>query len=690
MRLPQHEAPPVSAMTGWRPPAWLLAAGLALLTLGLYWPAVHHGFVYDDEMYVVQNVRIHQGLTLANLGWALTHTVGANWHPVTVWSHMLDCQMFGLNPWGPHLVNLLLHAANTVLVFLLLWRLTGALGRSVLVAALFGVHPLHVESVAWVAERKDMLSGFFGLLTLLAYVRYAQIRQASRPAPPPRAAQIQYGLALLWFALGLMSKPMLVTWPAVMLLLDFWPLRRGEAGAWARLLREKIPFVVLAIAAGGATFMAQRGQGAMAAAGELPVGARLGNALISYCRYLGKIFWPVDLAVFYPHPVWWPAGAVIAAGVSLVVISVLVLREWRRRPYLPMGWLWYLGTLVPVIGLVQVGSQAMADRYTYLPSLGLFVLAVWGGLELLQCWRGPERMSAVVGVLLVAGNLVMARQQLTYWQNGETLFRHALAVTPDNSIARCNLGAALSAQNRNAAALEQYQKALQLNSNDAETYLDCGNLLLKQDQVDAAIARYEEALQRKPEYAEAGYSLGLAFEMKGLTNAALKTYQNVLQLQPSHAPAHNKLGSLLLRQGQLPAAISQFQEAVHWNPDFEEAHYNLGFALNQAGQSTAAIGQYQEAIRLRPDHYEAHYNLGNVLARLGQMAAAAGEYQAALRLQPDRAEAHNNLGFALFAQGHVVEAVREFREALRLQPDYPAAQKNLDRALAAPKPRPAP
>ena len=373
-------------------PVWLIAVLLALVTIALYWPATSHDFVnYDDNFYVTSNVHVQNGLTLESLKWAFFNPVAANWHPLTLLSHMLDCQLFGLKPWGHHLTSVLLHAVNTVLVFLFLRRLTDAIWRSLLVAAVFGLHPLHVESVAWVAERKDVLSTCFGLLALIFYTRYVQCVtsdtcQVTGPKVIPASVlsrvthhpSLFYGLALFFFALGLMSKPMLVTWPFVMLLLDYWPLERFKPGCAWRLVGEKIPFFALAAVASVVTFVVQQHGGALGEGENLPFGARSGNALISYCRYLAKMFWPTDLAIFYPHPGYWPLERVFFAGGLIVGISVLLYVKRRRYPFLLVGWLWFGGTLMPVIGLVQVGGQAMADRYTYIPSLGVLIVAIWG------------------------------------------------------------------------------------------------------------------------------------------------------------------------------------------------------------------------------------------------------------------------------------------------------------------------
>ena len=578
-------------------PAWLLALLLVLVTVVLYWPPTGCDFVnFDDPVYVTSNVRVQNGLTLENLKWAFFKPDAkfGYWHPLTLLSHMLDCQLFGLKPWGHHLTSVLLHTLNTVLVFQLLRGLTGALWRSLLVAALFSVHPLHVESVAWVAERKDVLSTCFGLLSLICYSRYAQGRSRveSRESSArdsgltldPRPLTPDYGLALFFFALGLMSKPMLVTWPLVMLLLDYWPLQRFGAAprrptldlrlGWC-LVREKIPFFVLALAVSAVTLELSKRGGAMAAVEALPFSARGVNALVSYCRYLGKLFWPVDLAVFYPHPGHWSSGQVMPAGGLLLGITAFLFVQHRRYPYLLIGWLWFLGTLVPAIGLVRVGDFAMADRFTYIPSLGLFISALWGAYELTRNWLHQRMALRVVGCVAIILCLALTRQQLGYWQNSEVLFRHALAVTENNHIAYANLGDAL----------------------------------FKQGQTDKAISQYQEAIRLMPDYVQARNNLGNALLKKGQIDQAIRQYQETIRLSPDHGEARYNLGVALFNRGQIDEAIHQLQEAARLMPDFAKAHNNLGTALGIKGQIDEAIRQYQEALRLVPDYAEARKNL---------------------------------------------------------------------------------
>jgi tetratricopeptide (TPR) repeat protein len=672
----------------------LLATLLGLATVVLYWPAMQCDFIsYDDPDYVTSNIQVQNGITFENLKLALTSSVSANWHPLTVLSHMLDCQLFGLKPWGHHLTSVLLHALNSALVFLLLRGLTGAVWRSVLVAALFAVHPLRVESVAWVSERKDVLNTFFGLLTLIAYTRYAQEQESrSKDQVGGRKNSFSYLLspsywfALLCFALGLMSKPMLVTWPFVLLLLDYWPLRRidlatrhSSLATIIRLLLEKIPFFALAAVACIATFMVQKEAGAVAT--SLPLVERLENVPVSYCRYLEKIFWPTDLAVFYPHPGHWPLAEVILASLFLVVISGLLLVNWRRYPFLLMGWLWFVGTLVPVIGLVQVGAQSLADRYTYIPSLGVLLLAVWGANELVQRCRIILLPMAVAASTVIVLCIGLTRHQLVYWRNSETLFRHALAVTKNNFLAHGILGAALGMKGQADEAILHCEEAIRIKPDYPEAHSNFGDALVSKGQFDEAIDQYQQAIQLKPGYADAHYNLGNVFLNKGQTDKAITQYQDAIRLKPSLAAAYNSLGNAFLNKGQTGKAISEYQEAIRIKPDFTDACYNLGNVFLNTGQADEAIIQYQKIIRLKPEYVEAHYNLGNAFVKKGQINEAINQYQEAIRFNPALAEAHYNLGSLLFHQGQINEAIGQFQEVIRLRPDFAEAYYYLGNAF---------
>ena len=711
MRKPATESEPApteaSASVADRPcfSAWLLALLLALMTIATYWPATHHDFVnYDDNIYVTSNVHVQNGLTVESIKWAFLNPVSANWHPVTMLSHMLDCQLFGLEPWGHHLTSLLLHALNTVLVFLLLRSMTGALWRSVLVAALFGVHPLHVESVAWVAERKDVLSAFFGLLALWTYARYVQKSEARgqksdlRPLSSvlrPLASGF-YWLSLFFFTLGLMSKAMLVTLPFVMLLLDYWPLERfaiydlrftnfrsflSHVTSHTSLFLEKIPFFALAAAASVVTFVVQKQGGTVITVENLPLGARAANALISCCRYLGKMFWPADLAVYYPHPGYWPQAEVLLAGVFLCGTSALIFFGRRRYPFLLVGWLWFIGALVPVIGLVQVGGQSMADRYTYIPSLGVLILVIWGAYELARHWRYHVIALAVAGLAAIVLCIAMTRQQLGYWQDSETLFRHALKVTENNPLAHKTLGDALFDEGQTREAVSQYQEAIRLKPDDTLVHNNLGSALFKKGQTDEAISQYQEVIRLKPDYAEAHYNLGIALLKKGQTDEAINQYREAIRLKPGYAEARYNLGITLLKTGHTDEAISQFQETIRLKPNDADAYNNLGNALLNHGQTGAAISQFQEVIRLKPGDAVAHYNLGNALFNQGQTDGAISQFREAIRLKPDDAEAHYNIGVALLNRGQTDAAISQFQEAIRFKPDYVDAHYNLGVAL---------
>ncbi len=661
---PMRAVTPVVARSHF--PEWLIAVLLVLVTIALYWPAMRCDFInYDDPDYVTANPHVQGRLNWEGMRWAFSNTEQASyWAPLMWLSHMLACQFFGLNAWGHHLINVLLHAANTALVFLVFQRMTRATWRSLILAALFGWHPLRVESVAWVTERKDVLSTLFWMLTLFAYAKFvasSRVRDSK--------SKVWYAVALAMFVFGLMSKAMLVTMPCVLLLLDYWPLERFKPGRAWQLVMEKIPFFALAAAAGVVTFVVQKQGGAVKTVGNLPLEARFGNALISYCRYLGKMFWPADLAVFYPHPGYWPLEKVLLAGVFLCGISVLLFRERRRYPVLLMGWLWFVGTLVPVIQLVQSGGQAMADRFTYVPSLGVGILTIWGAYELTGRWRCHKTALAVSGSAAIILCLALTRQQLGYWKDSETLFRHTLEVTENNYLARKVFGDALCEKGRTGEAVSQFQEAIRLKPGYAPAHISLGIALLNQGHADGAISQFQEALRLNPDDARAHNNLGNALDKNGQTGAAISQYQEAIRLKPDDFGARYNLGIALLSQGQTGAAISQFQEAIRFKPDDADARINLGIALFKQGQTGGAISQYQEAIRLKPDDADAHYNLGIALFNQGQTDGAISQYQEAIRLKPDDADARISLGIALLKKGQTHEAISQYQEAIRLKPD---------------------
>jgi protein O-mannosyl-transferase len=596
---------------------------------------------------------------------------------------MLDCQFYGLNPGGHHLTNVLLQATAAILLFLVLRRMTGFLWRSAFVAAVFAIHPLRVESVAWVAERKDVLSGVFFMLTLGAYVRYA--RQPWSPA--------RYGLVALLFALGLMSKPMLVTLPCVLLLLDYWPLNRWRADAAAqpvfqmggrriprRVILEKLPLLGLVAASCVATLFAQTE--IVRSFDQISLPLRVGNALISYVTYLEQMFWPSGLAVLYPFPA--NGGSLwekILAVVFLVSISAGVFGLRKTRPYLLVGWLWYLVMLTPVIGIVQVGSQARADRYTYLPQIGLYVLLTWAVAELSIGWRYRRVLLGGGSAVILAALIFCARAQTAYWRDSESLWTHALACTSDNTFAHNNLGLALFEKGGVDEAIAQYRVALQINPDSAQAHYNLGLALLQNGNVDEAIAHFQRSLEINPNSAEAHNNLGHALFEKGSLDEAIAQFQGALQINPDYAEAHNNLGNALFQKGNVDEAIEHYQKALQINPDYADAHYNFGLALLEKGSVDDAIAQFQKALQINPDFMEAHYNLGNALLQKGNVDEAIVHYQKALVTNPNFARAHNNLGLALFEKGSVDEAITHYQRALQIHPDFAGAHYNLGNAL---------
>lgn len=673
-----------------------ICIALALATLAVYWPITRHDFVsYDDADYITANPYVRDGLSWSGIAWAFKTTHAGNWHPLTWVSHMIDCSWHDVRPAGHHLTSLLLHVVNSLLAFLLLRRLTGMVWRSALVAALFALHPMHVESVAWAAERKDVLSALFWFLTLMAYVKYVGLANLH-----VWRARIFYGLSLLFFILGLMSKPMVVTLPFVMLLIDFWPLGRlrilrlsalnsnpalastQKSMGW--LICEKLPFFVLTTAGCMVTYFAQRAGGAIWASETLPIGVRLVNALVSYARYLLKAVWPADLAVIYPYQTHWSAAAIGAALLSLVLITGLTLLYLKRNPALFVGWCWFLGTLVPVIGLVQVGSQSMADRYTYLPFIGLFIAVVWGVGDLLNTHVAKKlraTVAVVAAVVIVIGCGVGTRLQIQYWQNGETLFRHALQVTENNYLAYNGLGSALHNLGRKQEALAAYAKSIELHGHFPEAQYNYGTMLMDAGKPNEAIAHFQIALKGNPRFADAYQNLGEALMQQGKMEAAATHLEKAIALKPDNPFARYNLGTVLLRQSQYAPAAAQFAEAVKLKPDFADAHGNLAIALMREGQSEAALPHFSEAARLDPTNPERRFNLGLFLLEHNRPAEAEQQLEEALRLKSET-KTHYRLAVALLRQHKTESAVIHYRAALRLAPDFPDALNSLAWILA--------
>jgi tetratricopeptide (TPR) repeat protein len=551
--------------------ALALGAGLAALTIAAYARVAGNGFInLDDNDYVTQSPHVQAGITWKGVVWAFTTGHSANWHPLTWLSHMLDCQLYGMNPTGHHLTSLLLHVASTLLLFRLFLRTTGMPFPSAFVAAAFGLHPLHVESVAWVAERKDVLSAFFWIATTLAYVSWVEKRRVGR-----------YLAVIALYALGLLSKPMLVTLPFTLLLLDVWPLHRietpwREAQVSLRLLREKVPLFLLAVASSVVTFLVQRAAGAMSLGDQISFPLRVQNALVAYAAYLWKSLAPTALAVYYPHPIEaYPGWRVASAALVLGTMTVFAWREGRRRPWIAVGWLWFLGTLVPVIGLVQVGSQAMADRYTYVPMIGLSLSVAFSAAEIGRRSNTARITMAALLLLAAVAWTGLTWRQVGYWKDDRTLFGHVAVVMPENHLAHGILG----------------------------------NVHLREHRFDEAMAEYQTALRLRPSYAQAYSNMGMVFELSGHPAEAIERYETALRWSPDLAEAHQNLGSLLASQGRLGPAIAHLEAAVKSNPDLVEAHMNLGSAFALSGRLDEAIVQFKKALELKPDNADAKRKL---------------------------------------------------------------------------------
>jgi len=617
-------------MRRWRAEV-VIGAALAAATMVSFAPAFDNGFVnYDDGEYVLQNPHVLSGLTSANARWALSATHASNWHPLTWWSLQLDRTLFGLRPWGFHLTNVLLHTANAVILFLVLSHMTGAVWRSALVAALFAVHPLHVESVAWVSERKDVLSTFFGLLSLAAYAGYAKSPKLGR-----------YVLVVVSFVLSLLAKPMLVTLPCVLLLLDYWPLQRWRSDAPLKslgsLALEKLPLFVLAAASCVATVWAQHRGGAVATLEEYSFSARLAGAVVAYVRYLLMAVWPFDLAAYYPQPRGgYPVWQVLVSATLFAAASLGAIIAVRRRPFVTVGWLWYVGTLVPVIGLVQVGEQAAADRYTYFPLIGIFLILAWAVPDAWAARASWRRVIAIatVGVLFIL--ILLTREQLRIWHDSRALWNHALRVDPKNYFAHYNLG----------------------------------TLRREEGKLDAARRHLADAVAIYPEFVPARYHLGEVCLRLNQLSEAEEHLSFVVQRQPSAAQAHNQLGAAITRQGRVEDGMAHFGEALRLDPTDPDAHNNHGMAFGMKGKLEESAREFEEATRLNPDYAEAHNNLGVTLEQLERRPEALVSYREAVRLRPRMVKYRSQLAKALYDDGQIDAARSEYDQIARLEPGW--------------------
>ena len=628
---------------------WTSAYILALLAavIVVYWPVQEFGFLnYDDPVYITGNPHVQKGLSGENIFWAFKSTEAGFWHPLTWLSLILDYELYRLNPAGYHWTNVLLHLGSTLLLFTAFKKMTGANGKSAVVAALFALHPLHVESVAWIAERKDVLSGFFWMLTINAYIHYAVKPNSWR-----------YGIVFVSFFLGLMAKPMLVTLPIVLLLLDVWPLGRiainpvqGNSRTRCQyyplkkaspVLYEKIPLMALSIVIGVITYLAQEKFQAIALAGQISFADRLSTAVISPVFYLWKMIWPQEIAAFYPHPGSWPVSWVIVSSTILALITMTVLKCTRQMTCLVVGWLWYLVTLFPVSGIIQVGSHAMADRYTYIPLIGIFIMITWGMSEIFGFGKQSRKFIMVASVATIGLLAILSSIQIKYWRDDGRLFRHALNVTKGNYLAHSGLGAFLMSEGNDQDALVHLQQAITI----------------------------------RPDYEPAWFKLGLLFSRLGRYDDAIFCFQRILSQSPDKTDAKRQLTYNLMLAGKSDEAIAVLREIIHSKPLEAEAYNQLGIVLVKQKKFVEALSAYGEALKINPEHAGIHNNLAMALMRTGDSQEAIRHFRKAIQNQPDYANAHFNLSLLLKQTGFPEEAKKHLEEAIRINPDYGKQQK---------------
>jgi Flp pilus assembly protein TadD len=659
----------------------LVAVAALLLiasTLLVYAPIKDYPFInYDDNLYVTSNPWVQQGLTWERARWAMTTLEAAFWHPLTWLSHMLDVQLFGLNPSGHHLTNLLLHLANVLLLFGVLQRMTGELWRSALVAALFALHPLNVESVAWVAERKNVLSTLFWLLTIWAYLSYVR-----------KPGWQRYLGVMGAFVLGLMAKPMLVTLPCVLLLLDYWPLGRLGKG-WRefqkrlpRLVVEKLPLFIPVAAASVVAIKAQSQAGALSSWEWLPLGIRVGNAVLSYGLYLKKMVWPIDLVVIYPHPgSSLGAGPVALAALLLVILSLGVWWQGRRFRYLVVGWLWYLGTMVPVSGLIQVGAHSMADRFAYVPFIGLFIIVIWGANDMMRSMGCRGEWFIVAALCMLMSLAVLSRVQLSYWRNTTALFEHALLVNPNNAVAHDVLGLESMGKMKFTQAQQQFMEAIKISPKYAIGYNHLGLALLEQERFDEAVEQFTQALKLKPDSVDALNNLGLVWLKQGRFREAAPLFSQAMDVDPNYATAYGNMGLVLAAQERYEEANDWYHQALELAPDSYDHLNNLGLALMATDRLDQAIAQFSRAQKINPNNVEAQANMGLALAKAGRTERAVLHLLQAIEIQPQFAQSYYYLGLVRNAQDRLPEAIENYRATLERRPNHPGAQQKLNLLL---------
>lgn len=697
---------------------WIISS-IIIATLAVYLQVANHDFiVFDDDQYVTDNPVVKQGITLEGIRWAFTSIHASNWHPLTWLSHMLDCELFGLHAGAHHLINVALHLLNTFLLFHILHRMTGALWSSGMVAAIFALHPLHVESVAWIAERKDLLSTFFGLLTIRMYAAYAD-----------RPGKKRYGWVVLFFGMSLLAKPMLVTLPCLLLLLDYWPLGRmrlmkparnpislrktPDSPPFCRIIWEKLPLLTLSAVSSLATYWAQSAGASVTSISSFPIHLRISNALLAYCRYIEKAIFPYPLAIFYPLEKSIPFGQAALAGILLVAVTFLVCKRWRTNPYLLVGWFWYQGTLVPVIGLVQVGAQSMADRYTYIPMVGLLIILAWGVPDLLQRLRYKKAFLAGGAAAILITCTILTWFQVQLWRDSVALFGHTLVVANDSPSVHNNLGNALAQSGRYQEALFHFNRAIQIHPQLTDAHYNKGSILLKMNMYAAAEASIRLALSLYPDYPEAHNNLGLALAAQNRLQEAAGHYQEALRLNPTFSEALMNWGNIFSKQSDYENAQKCYENALRIQPN-AAGHLNLGQLHAHQGRLESALTCYEQAISLDPDNDTAHLLMGKTYFRLQDMNAAeksfliavqhnngSGEaynylgringfkrkperareyFEKAIALNPFDGDSRFQLGITYATQGNLEKAIHHFKETIRLSPNHLQARRSIVQA----------
>ena len=651
----------------------MICAALAALCAIIYGQTLTFDFLhYDDDKFITGNPELRAGLTWQGIVWAFTTNRETYYIPITWLTHLFDYQVYGLRPWGHHLTNAIFHAVNTALLFLVLMRMTRQRWPSALVAALFAAHPLHVESVAWISERKDVVSTLFWFLTLDAYTRYS-----SRPNAP------RYTLVFLLLALGLMAKPMLITVPFMLLLLDYWPLDRGRR-RWTWLVVEKIPLILLALAFTFVTAVMTRRGVKLLPTELVPWGSRLTNAAVSYPFYLFKMVCPVNIVEPYPYPPmfrpWWQVGGAFAL---LIGVTGAVIAFRRRCPYLIVGWLTYLGVLMPVNGLVQATGFRYANRYTYVSLIGIFIMIAWGLASLIQARRVFKKPVAAAMAAILAILTVLAVFQTRHWRDSLSLFTHAVEATQDNAAANYALANECARLRKQDKAEAFYREALRISPGFLDAHINYGDLLAEMGRPGEAAAEYEAVLQRDPGSASAHANLGMALAKLGRSDQAVAECNKALEIDPNCAKAHNNLAIMLAGQAKYDDAISHYRDAIRGDPEYAMAHYNLGTLLAKLGRTQDAVFELAEAVRIDPANAAAHFNLATVLTALGKQDDAVPQYLETIRLDPFNRDAYVNLGVAMALQKRFEDAARYYRKALEIDPGCVKARADLAKVLAA-------